>query len=53
MIRRVYVSLPFECILCNWYVRYTYDSSLLIQIGMEPLRNKRMITYYLPVYLNS
>ena len=46
MMRSVYVLHPCIWILCNWYVLSTYYSGVLIQIGMEPLRNKTDIRLF-------
>ena len=45
MIRIIYVSLPSKY-SCNKHVLYTCNSSVLNQIGTEPLRNKRIFTYF-------
>ena len=39
--------LYMKTISCNWYVSYTHHSCVLIQFWTEPLRNKRLITYFL------
>ena len=43
LIRIKYVSLPNKCSR-KWYVSKTYHPGVLIQIGREPLRNKRIFT---------
>ena len=38
---------PLYLMPCKWNVSSTCNSSELIQIGMEPLRNKQIFTYFL------
>ena len=36
----------FRPISYSWYLLYTYHSHVLIEIGTEPLRNKRKFNYF-------
>ena len=47
VIRSVYVSLPDERNFSSLYVLATYNSSVLMQIGTEPLRSKLIFTFFL------
>ena len=44
--RYIHVEFSYQLFTCSSYVMYTYHSYVLIQIGTEQLRSKRIFTYF-------